>query len=340
MKSAKQKYQDPFVGYFASVALALLGSGWMAGLIVAPISAHMSEQITQGLTVSIAAGLFLAVAFSNLIGTIIRRASLRAAFIRFVLGFVLGWFIQVSVFTPMAGHGMSNFLFLLVAGAAVPVVYLAQHLRVFLNSHGFAAGDTFLQMVLRAFGLSDRAIFVSLMAVSSILFWLFAKNTNELLLGLAAVLAILVTSVSLRKGKVNFEDDPEEAEFQAWLDLEPEEEPGPTDQAISRFKHVVQVLLPGAVMFGGMIRLAVEFLLYVFPDIHANFAAPMQTAQTIGIIAASGLAVIFFGMLTALGFGLASLQILGRIRNWTPAHLRDKCFYLVRLMYFRPIRRD
>ncbi len=334
MKPAKKNYQDPFVGYFASVAIALFVSGWLAELLIGQFSGLLPVTAIEGLTINIAAGLFLAIAFSNLIGTAIRRGSLRNSAIRFVLGFCSGMIIQDTVFTPVAGHGMSNFLFLLVAGAAVPVVFAARWLGASMGGHS----ESWANKTLKVLSASDRVIFVTLMMVSSLLFWMCTNNTNQLLAGLAAVLGILVLSVSLNKG-AGEADDPEEAELLAWLALEPEDDLGAGDQMIQRFKYVVQSLLPGAVLFGGMIRLGVDFMVAFFPNIHASFYAPMETAQTLGIIAASGLAVIFFGMLGALGFGLASLQLVGRISKWSPERLHKKSFSLIRLMYLRPLRK-
>jgi len=43
--------------------------------------------------------------------------------------------------------------------------------------------------------------------------------------------------------------------------------------------------------------------------------------------------------MAALGCALSVLRLIGRARQWSPAHLRESSVRLIRVMYFRPMTR-
>jgi len=343
MKAATEiQRTDPFVGYFASVALALIASGWLARSFVDLLSAVSSLELSNEWRVNMAAGLFLGITFSNIVGSLIAKANFRRSAIRFAIGFALGVLTQFIIFTPFAGHGMSNFLFLLLAGGMVPIVLMVDQVRVFLDKNDVVPAEKLAKLVIRVLSWPTRLLFVMMMGTSFALFWTFAANIGQVLTVLAGVLLMLTISVSLREVEEEDEDeDPEEAERRIWLALEPEELAyvGITEQATGMLRNLLLNLLPAAVLFGGTIQLAIEFLLVVYPDIQANYSDPLSMLQTAGIVAASGLAVIFFGMMAALGICLVVLRIVGYVKNWSDGHLRENYIHLIKLMYFRPMKR-
>ncbi len=343
MKAATEiQRTDPFVGYFASVALALIASGWLARSFIDLFLAVSSLELSTEWRVNMAAGLFLGITFSNIVGSLIAKANFRRSAIRFAIGFAIGVLTQFVVFTPFAGHGMSNFLFLLLAGIMVPIVLMVDRVRVFLDSNDIVPAEKLAKLVIRVLSWSTRLLFVLMMGISFFLFWVYATNIGQVLTVLAGVLLMLTISVSLREVEEDDEDeDPEEAERRIWLALEPEEVVyvGIVEQSKGMLRKLLLNLLPAAVLFGGMIQLAIEFLTVVYPNIQANFGDPLSMLQTAGVVAASGLAVIFFGMMTALGICLAVLRIVGYVKNWSDGHMRENYIYLVRLMYFRPMKR-
>ncbi len=343
MKAATEiQRTDPFVGYFASVALALVASGWMAGMIVDLFSAASSLSLSVEWRVNIGAGLFLGITFSNIVGATIARSHFRRAGIRFAIGFVLGVVTQFAIFTPFAGHGMSNFLFLLLAGSMVPVVLMVDQIRVFLDKNDIVPAESLANMVIRVLSWPTRFLFVLMMGITFALFWAYASNIGQVLTVLAGVLLMLTLSVSLREVEEEDENEnPEELERRIWLALVPEDVVyvGVVDQAAGMLRNLLLNLMPAAVLFGGMIRLAIEFLRVVYPNIQANFSDPLSLMQTAGVVAVSGLAVVFFGMMTALGICLMVLRIIGYVKNWSYGHRRENYVHLIRLMYFRPMKR-
>lgn len=343
MKAATEiQRTDPFAGYFASVALALVLSGWIAGFLVDQFSALTAIQLSPDWRVNIAAGLFLGIAFSNIVGVFAAKGPWARAGIRFVIGFSTGVATQLVIFTPFAGHGMSNFLFLLLAGGVVPLVLLFSHFQNHLDRRGITPGKSFIEFALVVLNWPLRIQFVVLMGVAFGLFWKFTSDINQVLIVIFCVLVSLTASVALREVEDEAEDENfEETEQRLWLELElePEETVYVSDkaQALAKLRNLFVNLVPGALLFGGMTRLSVDFLMFVYPNIQANLNEPLAMLQTVGIVAVSGLAAVFFGMMAALGFGLGVLQLVGFVKKWSHWHLRENCVHLIRLMYFRPM---
>ncbi len=331
---------DPFVGYFASIVLALVISNFMAAFMIGQLSELLKADISYAWQVNLAAGLFLGISALNPVGELIGRTSLRRAVIRFVVGFSIGLITQFAVFTPMAGEAMSRFLFLLIVAIALPLSIIISKIQAKLeelNLDLFARPRRVLEKVL---GASDRLLFISFMALSFTGFWFFVSGPVQLMVVLGTVLAVLVIYVARREVHYDSLDDTERTNHEAWLALFPDE----TDddekfKLTDRLKVIIFTLVPGAVLFGGMTQLAVEFLTLVYPNLGIDLAKPVEAIQSLGIFTASGLAVILFGMAALLGFAIFSLRIVGLMKSWTEEHLRENYIYMIRLMYFRPIQK-
>lgn len=156
---------------------------------------------------------------------------------------------------------------------------------------------------------------------------------------LGAVLITLTLWVTMRQVPELLGEDSEKADRLVWLALEPDAESTLTETAIARVKYLVQAILPGAILFGGVMRLAVEFLAIIYPDLNIDFADPAAAAQSIALMLATGLAVIVFGMVAALGFCLFVIQMIGQYKGWSKGHLRENYLQMIRAMYFRPLNR-
>ncbi|MGR3289952.1 MAG: hypothetical protein ACU0C9_01975 [Paracoccaceae bacterium] len=341
MNAAPQtRTRDSFAGYFGSVALALIASGWVAGLLVDQFSAVTGRAVNDVWQINIAAGLFLGTAAANPIGALISRTSFLRVLVKFFLGIAAGVATQVMVFMPFAGDGMSNFLFLLLTGLAVPASILIGWGRSLLERAGIAPIKFLSNFLFQILNWSDRLVFVSLMGISFVLYGLFASNIPKVLIVQGLVLAVVIYSVSRKQDAYEFADDPEAAAYQAWLALDPEQpDVDPMQDVVSRLKHIVFSILPGAILFAGMIRLTHEFLWMVYPDllVHIDLQKPLELFQNIAIFTASGLAAIVIGMLLALGICMLNLRLVGALKNWSNAHLRDNYIHIIRLLYFRPI---
>lgn len=330
---------DLLVGYFASVAVALVVSSFLAGALADQLVRFSPAYATPIWHSALAAGLFIAISYCNPVGTYISKGSLSRAVLRLGIGFVAGLALQILFIAPVAGTGMSQIILLLVAGLAVPVAAMFRQIRTLIQGQELVPTERVSNTLLRVVSWPDRIQFVVLMGISFFLFWRFAETPNQIMWVLAGVLIALTLWVTMRQVPDMYAGtDPEEAERRAWLELDPvDDTSGPVGAIVNRLKTLGHRVLPGAILFAGVTRLAVDFLLVVYPDLSIDIADPVAAAQSIGIVAASGLGVIFFGMMAALGFCLLLTQLIGRIKGWSAAHLRENYVQLIRAMYFRPM---
>ena len=280
---------------------------------------------------NIASGLFLGLVMADPVGAIINRVQLVNVVVKFVLGFALGVIIQVSMVTPFAGGGMSRFLFLFIATLLVPVFYGLNKLKIYLAGNGTDITTEAAHISLWIMGWHDRLLIVAVMALSFLGFWLIAPEVQTTIICMAVVL--VATTLYVIYVEVE-EENP-------WLELLPEdaEQVAVTRIARKRFGYLAATVFPGAILLGAAMYVALQVLLVLFPNIASQLVGPVQTLRTIGIIAATGLGIVFFGMLSALGFGLAFVLLIGRVGNWTKSLVRDRCVRLVKVMCFRPIDR-
>ncbi|MFV2001350.1 MAG: hypothetical protein ACC619_00040 [Paracoccaceae bacterium] len=336
-----RKSHDPLVGYFASVALALLASGWLADMLAAPVATAITFFTFDAWQVNLTGALFLAIAFANPVGVIVARASLGGALMRFGLGAVFGFALQALILTPFAGDGMSRFLYLVLAVAAVPAVLMTRRLHQTLDERGIVPREALARSVLRLLSLPDRVQFIFLMSASFTIFWRYSMDPMRLLIVMGVVLTALTGWVALTARHKIGPQEGRQQDRAAWLALDPvlSEEPTVVDNAIAAIKTMLGTVLPGAILLGGVTRLAVDAMLRLYPNLGVTAGDPAATMRTFWVIASSGLGLIFLGMMAALGFSLALLFVIGRLRSWSARRFRSACWILVRLMYFRPTRR-
>jgi len=334
------KNKDLYTGFIASVVLALIGSGWLADGIVFPFSGFLSEASVALWHGNLAAGLFFAIAIADPAGTLINKSSPRRMLARFAGGFVFGIMAYLLIFAPLAGAGMSTFLQLILVVLYIPFRALAAVVGDALADRAAGPADRFASALLFVARWPDRFLFIMFMSISFVAFWAYTPSLQTTLTVLIVWLTLLTTAIAARtytEDKVSAK----EADFQAWLALDGEGSTAekPMTRAMEELGKIVRVVIPGAVLLGGMTCFAVQALMSLYPDIAVNLADPDQMARAIGIISVSILAIVFGGMLTGLVFGLILLQITATLRHWSDSHHRENCFHLLRAMRFRPIKR-
>ncbi len=333
---------EPFAGYFASVAFALIISGWLAGAIFQFLTGFLALPLSAEWRVNLGAAIFLGLSFANPVGVATVKSSLRRAVLRFSAGCVAGLLTQVSLFTPLAGERLSTYLFLVLSALMVPLVVTTGWVREQLAARGIRPGEALIGVALRLVQLDNRLLYILFMAASFGLFLLLADGMVQSALGVGAVLAIITLLVALTDAANDFDDDPDDAELRAWLELVPEDEPelAPSARLSKRLVDLAWTMLPGAVLFGAMTRLAVDFIHLVYPSLQTGLAGQTSSVATVAIVGVSGLAFVFFGMMAAFGFSLVILRAIARARHWAPAHLQVLSVRLARLMYFHPMKRN
>ena len=336
---------DPFAGFIASIGLALVFSGWFAAVVKTEVERWFPDIISQTAFLNVEAGFFVALVLSNPVGVLVARHSKRRAALRFLLGFCLGATLQQFVFMPIAGQAMSKYLLLFLAASVMPAVQGVRMLGDNLARNGFDVPAQTMAAAIALARLPDRAHFLILMALAFVLTLWVEASVAQILVVQAIALAAITLVVAFSDVSGDFEEDPEEAERRLWLELEPEDEWDSNDPAAlrrqlrERFWSVLLWVMPAAVLFGTMVQLAMEFLGVVYPDFQVSLPSGNSEIRSAAMIALSGLAVIFFGLMAGLGFALTSLRLIGRLRNWSSAHLRENYVRLIRALYFRPMRR-
>lgn len=322
---------DPLAGYFSSVMLALLISHIAGSVLIDFVARFINLSAIEIWRYNTASGLFLGLVMADPVGAIISRVPWRNVLIKFLFGFAIGVVIQVTLVTPFAGGGLSRFIFLFIATLLVPVIYSLNRLQSHLATHGSDIETELAHYALWLMYWPDRLLIVGIMVLSFAGFWLWSPNANTTIICMAGVLA--ATTFYVIRVHVE-EEDP-------WLDLLPEdaEETAATQVAWERFSYLAATVFPGAFLLGAAMHVALNVLLVLFPNIAAQLVGPAEALRTVSIVAATGLGIVFFGMLAALGFGLAFVLLIGRIGKWSQAAVRDRCLRLIKVMCFRPINR-
>lgn len=322
---------DIGAGLSVSILLALLLCTVMSEFLVELAAGlfHLTAlDIWKG---NIAAGLFLGIVIADPVGTYVRKSPPLHAVIRFGVGLIAGIFVQIAIVTPMAGGGMSRFVFLIFALFLVPLMFATHRVREYMDHNNIILKEEFSRPALWVMDLPVRLLIVGTMLISFTAFWKLGQSIQDTLHAMAIILVITtiyVTRISLEGPEV----DPWE---------EHEAEPiGSSDSQVAKgkFLQLLATFLPGAVLLGGVMRLAVEVVIDLYPNIGQNLNGPVEMLQSLGLIAISGLAVVLFGMLGALGFGFVSLLIIGRFANWNTDYIKECCVRLIKVMCFRPLK--
>ena len=341
MHAAEDKQaRDPNVGYFASVMVAFLASGWIAGLIIDLVAANSIYFSPEGWRANIAAGLFVGIVFANPVGVFIAKASIVGAALRLIIGICAGMAAQVAIIAPIAGDRMSHFLFLVLAGLAVPAFLVTRNVLRVLFGRNIEPTQVIKRMSLWVLNLPDRIMFIVLMSASFTVFWRHEIDAYDLMIALAVSLALFTGWVGFGLRKAPETPESSQMELNEWLDLDQEKtaEQAATEKTAAAVKRLVRIILPGAVLLGAVTRLSADVLLRIYPNISLDSSDPVATLRTLGTVAASGLGLIFFGMLALLAFCLSILYFIGRVRSWSAPQFRQHSKILISMMHFRSSR--
>ncbi len=338
MNAAEDKQtRDPIVGYFASVVVAFLASGWIAGLIFEFVAENSIYFSPEGWRASIAAGLFMGIVFANPVGVFIAKTSIVGSALRLIMGIGVGMAAQVAIIAPFAGDGMSHFLILMLAVLAVPALLFTRKVLRLLFGRDIEATEVIMGMSLWVLNLPDRIMFIVLMSASFTVFWRHAIDAYDLMIALAVSLTLFTGWVGFGLRKAPETPDSSQLALNVWLDLDPEEtaEQAPAEKAAVKVKRLVRIILPGAVLLGGVTRLSADVVLRIYPNISLDSSDPVAALRTLATVAASGLGLIFFGMLALLAFSLSLLFFIGRVRSWSACQFRQHSKILFSMMHFR-----
>jgi len=323
--------RDPFAGFFASVVLALLASNTVAGLVVALVFKHIPFLTPEMWKTHIAAGLFVGIVLTDPVGTLIQNRPWARALTKFGLGFCIGVLLQILIVMPLAGGGMSKFVFLILAVLLLPIMFCYESYKEYMRARGLILSEVVARHSLHVMSLPKRLLIVIIMAISFGLFWVYGTDIASSLAAMGLVLVATTLTVAFGN-PVQEQEDP-------WIFLgDDPEEMSWEHLAMERFREISLSMLPGAVLLGGVTRMSVDVLLQVYPNIAGAISNPDAQLQTFGIVAVSGLGVILFGMMAVLGFGLGTLILIGRVGKWNRNYLRERCLRLVKVLFFRPIR--
>jgi len=338
MNAAENKQtRDPIVGYFASVVVAFLASGWIAGLIFELVAENSNYFSPEGWRANIAAGLFMGIVFANPVGVVIARTSIVGSVLRLIIGIGVGMAAQVAIIAPFAGDGMSPFLFLMLAVLALPVLLFTRKVLKLLFGRDIEPTEVIMGMSSWVLNLPDRIMFIVLMSASFTVFWRHSIDAYDLMIGLAVSLALFTGWVGFGLRQAPETPDSSHLALNLWLDLDPEEtsEQAAAEKAAIKLKRLVRIILPGAVLLGGVTRLSADVMLRLYPSISLDSADPVAALRTLVTVAAGGLGLIFFGMLALLAFSLSLLFFIGRVRSWSARQYRQHSKILVSMMHFR-----
>lgn len=320
---------DPFAGFLASIALALLASNMLAAYATDLILLLFSLADPDIWKTNIAAGFFVGVVLADPVGFLIHKRPVKMALAKLLFGFFLGIAVQITFVMPLAGEAMSRFVFLILATLLLPVLFVIESYKDYLNARGISFGEVVAKQSLRVMNLPDRLLIVVTMAASFFAFWQYGNDVETAMIVIGSVLAVTTLFVAF------FKTEPEPEEDWAIAAIEPSETASPEKRAIERAKELIVNVLPGAIILGGIMRIAVDVLLHVYPDVTLNTADPAEMAQTFGVVSAIGLGVVVFGMLAVLGFSLVSVLLIGRVGNWTTFRIRARCLQLIDVFCFR-----
>ncbi|MBV1867885.1 MAG: hypothetical protein KUG69_08270 [Marinosulfonomonas sp.] len=336
----ENKTKDIYTGYIASVVMALIASGWIAVWLLLPFSGFLSDSLLLLWRGILASGFFFAISIGDPIGTVMDKSSWRHMLKRFGGGFLFGVAAYLLILAPLAGAGMSTFLQLILVVLYLPARALIQKFTNVIGDHAAGSTDGLATALLSFARWPDRFLFVMFMSVSFAVFWTYTA-TLQVTLVMLMVWLTLITAVIATRAYSEDELSPKEADFQAWLALDDADSKAeqPISRAVEELGKIIRVVVPGAVLFGGMTCFAVQALLAWTPEIANSLTETDELARSVGIIAASVLGIVFGTMIMGLVFGLVLLQITAKMLNWSVYHHRENCFHLLRAMRFRPLQR-
>ena len=325
---------DPLTGYMFSVVLALLISRPAGYFLYSQIADIFRTPLAEAWSSYFATAFFVATVAASPARVWLVRAPVSAALIRFGAGFGAGIVLQKYLIAPVAGQTTATFILLLLAAMIMPFLVTFDRCRACVQGRRSALREDILNVILKMVNIPNRVVFVVLMAFAFLGFLTFVHTLLATALVIVAMLAIVTTVVALRHSE--HDKKSAQSELERWKELDEAREIKASTglRILVRLRNIGLGLLPGAVLFAGMIRLSIVFLGVVYP----NMAVAFGSLTGMAILVVSGLAVVFFGMMAALGFALVAMRIIGYARNWTPAHIRENYARLVRMLYFRPMK--
>ena len=334
--SPELEKQQVYLGYFATILLALVLAGALADFAVDAINPN--SETSAAYASRLVAAIFFAICFANPAAWLIYRSPFRFVVVRAMLGFAFGIAIDRWLIDPYVGEGLARFILILIAACGLPIMFAGDFVKKVASRNGTSAAETLARGLLRVLALPDRLLFMLVMLVSFGGFSLYADTLEKTLLGLAFIISATTMLVAWRSGP----KPQTRRAHEEWYDLIPEEEAEPAahHQALDELAKALLAFLPSGAFFGGMTWAAGLLVPKVLPELFARLYDPAQRLEATFQVGLAGLLLVVAGAFVAVGIGMIMLRVIGHYGHWPSEQIRSSWSRMLRTMSFRPIRRD
>ena len=339
----EQLNQQVYLGYFATLMLALLMSASAASSLAPWLIMRFAEFDHPRIEGQLTSGLFFAICFANPVGVWIKNSSAKRMVARAIVGMVFGGALHCLVLEPMVGDALLRFSLLLVGALGVPVLMGFDKWCQYRYGCGTtSAGEKAARFAVRLFRWPERALFVVLMLATFLVFLSLTDTPAQSLVGLVVLLLLMTGLVAYRSSLESSERRANTSDFQAWLDLLPEEAAQETEIAQElrrRANRFAFTIFPGAAFIGGVMGAAVSLVPVVHPEIEGQLAARTEALEATYVIAATGFGLIVLGMVFSVLLSMLILRVIGHYARWQNDQVRSAMYRLMRTVSLRPVNR-
>jgi len=299
---------DHLGSFFATVVLALLACTWGAWLLTSFARLlQFDTPISWGYNLT--AALFVAFLLADPIGSYLRRLPLKRVLARALAGLILGGSLQHLVVTPIAGGGVSMFVFLVMSLVILPMLVVLNSAERYLDSRGIVVSEHVGRGVLSVLQM-PRAIPVALLVLIVFqLFWWIKPTPAETFVVIGAGWALTLLS-----SLWHFNAFPE--------DLDNNQKPAP---GYGQFARVAATELfgfckrhgPPVLYFTGIGWFAKSILPFVSIYYTVHDAISRLISLPIFADALIAIMTLAFGVGLALLSGRLVLWLAGRVMRWS-----------------------
>ncbi len=304
---------DHLGGFFASVVLALLactwgasGVLWVLGQVGLPAPATLGHDIS--------AALFVALLIADPIGTFLNKTPPKRMLYRAVCGFLFGWVFQHFFVTPIAGGGVSMFVFLALSLVLLPLMVAVNAIERALERRGIEVSEQVGRGVIRVLRL-PRAVPVaaSVVVAFQLLWWFTPGPVATLWIMAGAMVLILLPPLTI-----------------PILSAEEEETAKPAGPAFSRYSALAlyELVMFLKWHFGTVVYftsagwLANGILPFSSEWQRLLSAATALLPQPLLVKAALSLSVLFAALFVAMLTGRIFMTLLGKLLRWPAENAR------------------
>lgn len=339
----EQLNEQVYLGYFATLMLALLLSASAASSLAPWLSMRFAEFDHHGVEGQVTSAIFFAICFANPIGVWIRASSAKSMMLRAAVGLILGGQLHCYVLEPIVGDPLLRFSLLLIGSLGVPVLMALDFIRAWRNtSESSAASERAVRIAVRLFRWHERALFIVVMIGAFAAFVAYSDTPLQSLVALIILLSLMTGLVAFRSARESEERRANTEDFQAWLDLLPEsepDEPNLRDELGWRAARFAFTIFPGAAFVGGVMGFAVSLAPVLQPVQGERLSIRSDALEASYLMAATGIGLVIAGLLVSVLISAIILRIIAHYAQWERDQTRSAFFRLMRTLSFRPINR-